>query len=661
MKKEKSPKNKRNNIKSGLKWKYHEKFKQKYETYLMQNINSNNLRLKGNYHYENKPIKYYLDKKELKSIKNTNLTPLPQSKYLNQKTKEKNLEEYKEFSNIQKNVIQMRRIEYNIKFPKKKEKEKEKVKFKNLNLLFLRDDDKYNKEENNNKIRHISKRKSCIQFHHSIFLFDKKRKTLSPLEIKNYLLSSNLNNLSEDEIPKEVKIYLKTFESKVVKIQKKYKEYISRLKKITKIQTNYKAHLYSKLFKDFLQRKNKMAKFIYKIQKTLFLNLYRLKVNPKLKYASKKYIFTKYIYTIENIYKIIHLQREIKYYLFCKKLKIINKKKKCLYVKPYTIIPLDKILLLQRNITLFLERLKRRHKMPTSQIINKRVNYTKKIVLIQRLARAIHVDEVYPTIPKQGFHKNNVYVKGNRKKARKKFFFIDLKILPFGHKDINVKVRSKNTLITKSHKYLEKIIFLQRFIKIYFSREDYDIYDYPKEEEYITKESNVLQKKDNLLHLQNEIKYFLYRQKIRINMITKKVIEPLKCTKTIRTNTEKIFTRLSKLRILYDKEMIIFIVKLIEVIKNHLAKICFNAIKKESQQKEKFVGKNVKISFVKKLASSNFMKGAIFKVIEPEYNIESELKKLNESREKNKDKEKKNNSDINTNHKEKEEEILSNK
>ena len=39
-------------------------------------------------------------------------------------------------------------------------------------------------------------------------------------------------------------------------------------------------------------------------------------------------------------------------------------------------------------------------------------------------------------------------------------------------------------------------------------------------------------------------------------MITKKVIEPLKCTKTIRTNTEKIFTRLSKLRILYDKEMI---------------------------------------------------------------------------------------------------------
>jgi len=648
MKKETSPKNKKNKKKSGLKWKYHEKFEQKYETYLIQNMNNNNLRLKGNYHYENKPIKYYLDKKELESINNSNLTPLPQSKYLNQKTKEKNLEEYKEFSNIQKNVVQMRRMEYNIKLAKKKEKEKEEIKFENLNLLILNDDANNKKEETNiNKLRHISKRKSCIQFHHSIFLFDKKRKTLSPIEIKNYILS-NINHLSEDEIPKEVKIYLKTFESKVVKIQKKYKEHFLRLKKIEKIQTNYKAHLYSKLFKDFLQRKNKTAKFIYIIQKVLFLNLYHLKVNPKLKYASKKYIYTKYIYTIENIYKIIHLQREIKYYLSCKKLKIINKKKKCIYVKPLTIIPLDKILLLQRNIVLFLERLKRRHKTQTSQIINKRINFTKKIVLIQRLAKAIHHDLIYPTIPKEGFSKNNVYVKGNRKKAREKKYFIDTKIIPFGHKDINVKIRSKNTLMTKSHKYLEKIIYLQKFIKMYFSREDYDIYDYPKEEEYITKESNFLPKKDNLLYLQTEIKYFLYRQKIRVNSIQKKVIEPLRCTKTIRTNTEKIFSRLSKLRILYDKEMIIFIVKLIEVIRKYLGKICFKEIIKESLERKNFVGNNVKISFPKRLSKSNFMKRTIFKVIEPEYNIESELRKLNENKEKDKNKEKRSKNLINT-------------
>ena len=110
MKKESVPKSKTNKKKSGLKWEYHEKFKLKYETYLLQNANKNNIRLKGNYHYENKPINFYLNQKEIEPIKNTNLTPLPQSKYLNQKMKEKNMEEYIEFSNIQKNVVQMRRL-----------------------------------------------------------------------------------------------------------------------------------------------------------------------------------------------------------------------------------------------------------------------------------------------------------------------------------------------------------------------------------------------------------------------------------------------------------------------------------------------------------------------------------------------------------------------
>ena len=117
-------KNNENKKKSGLKWKYHEKFKQRYETYLIQNMNKNNLRLKGNYHYENKPVNYYLDQKESEPIKNTNLTPLPQSKYLNQKTKEKNMKDYIEFSKIQKSVVEMRRIEYNIKLVKKKRKNK---------------------------------------------------------------------------------------------------------------------------------------------------------------------------------------------------------------------------------------------------------------------------------------------------------------------------------------------------------------------------------------------------------------------------------------------------------------------------------------------------------------------------------------------------------
>ena len=639
MKNESPIKNRKNKNKIGLKWKYHEKFKQKYETYLFQNMNKNNLRLKGNYHYENKPVNYYLDNKESNPIKNTNLTPLPQSKYLNQKTKEKNLKDYIEFSNIQKNVVQMRRIEYNVKLVKKKEKEK------------IKDDDNNKKEDENNnnnntnKKNHLIKRNSCIQFHHSIFILDKKRKTMNTMEIREYILS-NINNLKEDELSKEVKIYLKHFESKVIKIQKRYKTHFLNLKKIKKIQSSYKAHLYYKLFKDFLNRKNRTKKFIYIIQKVLFLNLYHLKMNPKPKFALKKYIFTKYIYNIENIYKIIHLQREIKYFLFCKKLKIINTKKKCVYVKPFTIIPLNKIRLLQRNIILFLERLKRRHKIQTSQIFYKRMDQTKQIILIQRLARAIHKDLIYPSIPKDTFCENNIFVKSNRKKARKKCNFINTKIIPFGHKDINVRISIKNSLVTKSHKYLEKVIFLQRFVKIYFTREDYDIYDYPKEEEYITKESNVLPKKENILYLQSEIKYFLYRQKIRANTIKKMVIKPLKCTKTIRTNTEKIFTRLSKLRILYDKDLIIFIIKIIEAIRKYLGRTCYNLIKQRSKKRKKFIGNNGKLSDTKIHESS--MKKDIFKVIDPEYNIESELKKINkENISKDNNNNKKNNIQIN--------------
>ena len=109
---------KKNKSKSSLKWQYHEKFKEKYESYLKQNMNKNNLRLKGNYHYQNKSLNYYLSNKESEPIKNTNLTPLPQSKYLNQKTKEKNFKDYQEFLKIQKSVIEMRRIEYKTKLIK---------------------------------------------------------------------------------------------------------------------------------------------------------------------------------------------------------------------------------------------------------------------------------------------------------------------------------------------------------------------------------------------------------------------------------------------------------------------------------------------------------------------------------------------------------------
>ena len=375
MKKESPPKNKKNRKKSSLKWEYHEKFKQKYEIYLQQNMNKNNIRLKGNYHYENKPVNYYLNQKEIEPIKNTNLTPLPQSKYINPKVREKNMKDYIEFTNMQKNVVQMRRFEYNIKLVKKKDKEKEQIENFRKILKLKGEENKKEGNNNGNIKRSILKRKSCIQFSRSIFLLDNKRKTLNLMETRDYILK-NINNLNEDEMPKEVLYFLKIFKSKVIKIQRRYKIHLHNLKKIIQIQINYKAHLYSKLFKDFHIRKEKTKKLIFIIQKVLFLNLYHLKVNPKPKFASTKSIITKYEYTVSNIKKIIHLQREIKYYLFCKKLKLLKPKKKCVYIKPYTIFPLDKILLLQKNMVIFLERLKRRHKIQTGQMIHKRTDHT---------------------------------------------------------------------------------------------------------------------------------------------------------------------------------------------------------------------------------------------------------------------------------------------
>ena len=604
-------------------WDYHEKLNKKYESYLFENKDKDNLRLKGNYHYENKPLDYYLSQKEEESINNSNLTPLPQSKYLyNLKAKEKNNEDYKKFSNIQKSVVEMRRIEYNAKNNKRKKVKsikKELDSNKEPKNEGKKDDNVINYIQNKimNKRDSIQKKRySCFQFPYSIKLLDKKRKTMSEAKILEYIFKHQ-GKVEEDNMPKEVKSHLKKLIPAIIKIQRRYKKHFSNLKKIIKIQVNYKAHLYSTLYKDYYNRKEKITRLIYIIQKVLFLNLYHLKINPNKIYSSEKYFISKKIYNNDYLNQLQFLQREIKEYLSNKNLKRIYGKKKCVYVKPLTIKPLGKIRLLQRNIILFLERLKRRQTLPTSQMFFKKRVHTNKLILIQRFAKAIHKEIIFPPIPKETFTQNNIFIKGNRKCTRKKVGFIHTKIIPFNPNRIRSKVKNRDSKITKLHKYLEKLIFLQRSIKMYLSREDYDIYDYPKCEEYITKESFVLPKKESILLLQRQIKYYLYRQKIQSKKIKKVVIFPLRITKTIRTNTEKIFMRLSKLRIMYDKNLIFFIVKIIETIKKYLGRISFDLIRKESQRVKIFSvkGGRYKSTFSK----SNLIKKAIYKVIEPQY------------------------------------------
>ena len=606
--------NSKNKKKKKYNWEYHEKLNQKYETYLIENLDKNNLRLKGNYHYENKPVNYYLNKKEVEPINNSNLTPIPLSKYLNHKTKEQNFEDYKKYSNIQKSVVEMRRIEYNANLNKKKKNPKKSIQ-------------KEKKEEKKivkrNSARNI--RYSCIEFGFTKFFSDNNDdiKVLNKKEILDYIFKNKEERIKD--MPNEIKNYLTILIPALTKIQNRYRKHFKNLKSIVKIQANFRAHYYNRLFKEYSMRKDKITRLIYIIQKVLLLNLYHLKVNPNKIYSSSKCFYTKKIFTNNYINKLIFLQKEIKLYLSHKNLKRIYGKKKCVYIKPITQKPLGKIRLLQKNIILFLERLHRRHTLPTSQRIIKKKLYTQKLILIQRFAKAIHEEVLHPLISKENFNKKNIFVKSNRKYAHKKGCFIDTQIIPFNPKKINIKIKSKETKITKLHKYIKKIIFLQKYIKEYLARDDYDIYDYPKCEEYITKESFVLSNKQGVLLLQRQIKYFLYRQKIRDKTIKKVVIIPLKITKSIRTNTEKIFMRLSKLRIMYDKNIILFIIKIIEVIKRYLGNIAFRLIVEQSRKKKIFSIKGRK--YVSTFSSSKIIKNAIYKVVEPQYKF-TPIKKL---------------------------------
>ena len=95
-----------NNISTNI----HNKLFDKYLNYLELNKNNKNIKLKGNYKYNNMPISYYLNNPNF-PITNNNLTPLP----INKKNNIKNNNIKKKNNNMQKNIISMRRMEYNYK------------------------------------------------------------------------------------------------------------------------------------------------------------------------------------------------------------------------------------------------------------------------------------------------------------------------------------------------------------------------------------------------------------------------------------------------------------------------------------------------------------------------------------------------------------------
>ena len=97
--------NEQNNL-NKISTKIHNKLFDEYLNYLESNKNNKNLKLKGNYKYNNMPISYYLNNPNF-PITNKNLTPLPTSK--------KNIKSDKKINKMQKNIISLRRMEYNHK------------------------------------------------------------------------------------------------------------------------------------------------------------------------------------------------------------------------------------------------------------------------------------------------------------------------------------------------------------------------------------------------------------------------------------------------------------------------------------------------------------------------------------------------------------------
>ena len=96
--------------------------------------------------------------------------------------------------------------------------------------------------------------------------------------------------------------------------------------------------------------------------------------------------------------------------------------------------------------------------------------------------------------------------------------------------------------------------------------------------------NKVIPNKHQLQFLQREVKYFIRRKRLKDNIMTKIKLPPMKFTKTIQTATEKIFERLSRLRIDYDKDLIAFLVKLNEMIRRLCARKWFYKLQNKKRQ-----------------------------------------------------------------------------
>ena len=491
-----SQNNTSNTLRSKQNWELHKKLQKNYNKYLTEN--QINIKLKGNSNFNNMPITYYLNNNK-EPITNDNLTPLPirEKKFL------KKSEKIKEYSNMQRSVVHMRRIEYN------------------------------------NKI------------------------------IKNH------KKINYNEIYYKIPL--------IIEIQRIWKKRFERItKKAEKIQAKFKQYIYRKYYLISRELKLKIDKFIFIIQKVLFFNFSKIKI---LK-LNKDYCFiTK---TKGRFDEIKLIQNYIRNYLITKNCKRVYNKQKCVFIRPIQDLQLNKIKQIQFGMIKSLQIIRGRKKKLNSFTALKKTIPLSKIITIQRFIKGIYKKKIKPNISKQGYDRNYYFTKiinieneEHKKEVMKSKMKYNTRVIPFREISLKFLITSKRCFITKTHKKTEKIILIQKHIKKFLNNigKEYEYIDIPKNHEYITKYDMVMFEQRKLIYLQRKIKFFLYRKKVRKNAFNKVLIEPQILTKSIRTSTEKIFQRLSKLRIEYDKNLITMIVRIIENTRKACARPWFYKLK----------------------------------------------------------------------------------
>lgn len=411
--------------------------------------------------------------------------------------------------------------------------------------------------------------------------------TMRRIEYNNKIKSIRTNSNSNISI-----YYLRL----ISLIQREWKKRLNLKKqRAIQIQAAFRGFFIYKQFNDVKNLNLSYLKFSYIIRKVLFLNLL------KIKKIIKKNITWCYMEKLNfNERSIIFLQRYIIHFFKTKHCKNVYNKQKNVFIKPINNLYLNFIKKIQRNVLIFLERLHSRKRLMKGVFIIKVKRPISQIIFLQRFIRfCLTRKKLTNPISKEGYGRHYFFTKEilvNKPKKFKKEINEKIKVdIPKKQpKKIKWKIKQALSFTTKIHPDTRKILFLQKHILSFLSHRRSTFFFLPilSHDGYIRKINKVVPHKDKLILLQREIKFFLSRQKLTRFVINKVKLEPMKFTKIIQTATEKIFERLSRLRVDYDKDLIVFLVRVIEVMRKSAAKKWFYKLQDKRRE--------LKIKFIKK-------------------------------------------------------------